>query len=225
MIKKFSNILLFGNFLLYLHRRKKNNTIMISNLGAIAAISSHIASGTYNSCGIGCSSFKNDKEYITFISILSWVVILILGWIPLAPYIFNNFMDSCVTLWVSSMGGLLYPIIIFILVLWIKELVNYNKNMKTNYSAEISRTVKSYETYRNKCHELENKALELLKNTPAWEKMMPYIHCSYIPDYGLSFTIDTFYGEFTLSCTEFFHMFKTNKTEDITIKKISENCY
>ena len=200
---------------------------MINNLGAITAISSHIAAGTYDSCGISCSTFKNDKEYITFISILSWVIILILGWIPLAPYIFNNFMDSCVTLWVSSMGGLLYPVIIFILVLWIMELVNYNKskNMKTNYSAEISRTVKSYETYRNKCHELENKALELLKNTPACEKMMPYIHCSYIPGDGLSFTIETFDGEFTLSCTEFFHMFKTNKTEDITIKKISELSY
>lgn len=198
---------------------------MISNLGGITAISSHIASGTYDSCGIGGSPFKTDKEYITYISILSWFIILILGWIPLAPFIFNDFMDSCVTLWVSSMGGLLYPIITFILVLWIKELVNYNKskNMKTNYSAEISRTVKSYKTYRNKCHELENKALELLKNTPAWEKMMPYIHCSYIPDDGLSFTIDTFYGDFTLSCTEFFHMFKTNKTEDITIKKISEH--
>lgn len=136
-------------------------------------------------------------------------------------------MDSCVSLWVSSMSGLLYPIITFILVLWIKELVKYNKskNMKTNYSAEISRTIKSYETYRNKCHELENKALELLKNTPAWEKMMPYIHCSYIPGDGLSFTIDTFYGDFTLSCTEFFHMIKTNKTENITIKKISEYCY
>lgn len=201
---------------------------MIINSGAITAISSHIACGTYDSCGIGGSPFKTDKEYITFISILSWVIILILGWIPLAPYIFNNFMDSCVTLWVSSMGGLLYPVITFILVIWIKELVKYNKckkNMKTNYSAEISRTVKSYDTYRNKCHELENKALELLKNTPAWEKMMPYIDCSYIPDYGLSFTIDTFYGDFTLSCTEFFHMFKTNKTEDITVKKISEHSY
>ena len=199
---------------------------MIINSGAIAAISSHIAAGTYDSCGIGGSPFKTVKEYITFISILSWVVILILGWIPLAPYIFNDFMDSCVTLWVSSMGGLLYPVITFILVLWIKELVNYKrKNMKTNYSAEISRTVKSYETYRNKCHELENKALELLKNTPAWEKMTPDIHCSYIPGDGLSFTIDTFYGYFTLSCTEFFHMFKTNTTEDITIKKISEYCY
>lgn len=200
---------------------------MIINSGAIAAISSHIASGTYDSCGIGGSSFKTDKEYITFISILSWVVILVLGWIPLAPYIFDDFMDSCVSLWVSSMSGLLYPIITFILVLWIKELVKYNKskNMKTNYSAEISRTIKSYETYRNKCHELENKALELLKNTPAWEKMMPYIHCSYIPGDGLSFTIDTFYGDFTLSCTEFFHMIKTNKTENITIKKISEYCY
>lgn len=199
---------------------------MIINSGAIAAISSHIAAGTYDSCGIGGSPFKTVKEYITFISILSWVVILILGWIPLAPYIFNDFMDSCVTLWVSSMGGLLYPVITFILVLWIKELVNYKrKNMKTNYSAEISRTVKSYETYRNKCHELENKALELLKNTPAWEKMTPDIHCSYIPGDGLSFTIDTFYGYFTLSSTEFFHMFKTNKTEDITIKKFSEYCY
>jgi hypothetical protein len=201
---------------------------VIINSGAITAISSHIASGTYDSCGIGGSPFKTDKEYMTIISILSWFVILILGWIPLAPFIFNNFMDSCVTLWVSSMGGLLYPIITFIFVIWIKELVSYNKrkkNMKTNYSAEISRTVKSYETYRNKCHELENKALELLKNTPAWEKMMPYIHCSYIPDYGLSFTIDTFYGDFTLSCTEFFNMVKTNKTENITIKKISEYCY
>ena len=201
---------------------------MISNLGAITAVSSHIACGTYDSCGIGGSSFKSDKEYITIISILSWFVILILGWIPLAPYIFNNFMDSCETLWVSSIGGLLYPIITFILVIWIKELVKYNKrkkNMKTNYSSEISRTVKSYETYRNKCHELENKALELLKNTPAWEKMMPYIHCSYIPGDGLSFTIDTFDGDFTLSCTEFFHMFKTDKTEDITIKKISEHSY
>lgn len=201
---------------------------MIINSGAITAISSHIAAGTYDSCGIGGSPFKTDKEYITHISILSWVVILVLGWIPLAPYIFDNFMDSCVTLWVSSMGGLLYPIITFIFVIWIKELVSYNKrkkNMKTNYSADISRTVKSYETYRDKCHELENKALELLKNTPAWEKMMPYIHCSYIPDYGLSFTIDTFYGDFTLSCTEFFHMIKTNKTENITIKKISEYCY
>jgi hypothetical protein len=201
---------------------------MISNLGAITAVSSHIASGTYDSCGIGGSPFKTDKEYMTIISILSWFVILILGWIPLAPFIFNNFMDSCVTLWVSSMGGLLYPIITFIFVIWIKELVSYNKrkkNMKTNYSAEISRTVKSYETYRNKCHELENKALELLKNTPAWEKIMPYIHCSYIPGDGLSFTIDTFDGEFTMSCTEFFHMFKTNKTEDITVKKISEHSY
>lgn len=200
---------------------------MIINSGAITAISSHIASGTYDSCGIGGSSFKTDKEYITIISILSWVVILVLGWIPLAPYIFDNFMDSCVSLWVSSMGGLLYPVITFIFVIWIKELVNYNKrkNMKTNYSAEISRTVKSYETYRNKCNELENKALELLKNTPAWEKMMPYIHCSYIPDYGLSFTIDTFDGDFTMSCTEFFHMVKTNKTENITVKKISEYCY
>lgn len=200
---------------------------MIINSGAITAISSHIASGTYDSCGIGGSPFKTDKEYITYISILSWFIILILGWIPLAPFIFNDFMDSCVSLWVSSMGGLLYPVITFIFVIWIKELVNYNKNknMKTNYSAEISRTVKSYETYRNKCNELENKALELLKNTPAWEKMMPYIDCSYIPDYGLSFTIGTFYGDFTLSCTEFFHMFKTNKTEDITIKKISEYCY
>lgn len=200
---------------------------MISNSGAIAAISSHIACGTYGSWGIGGSSFKSDKEYIIFNSILSWVIILILGWIPLAPYIIDNFMDSCVTLWVSSMGVLLYPVITFILVIWIKELVKYNKskNMKTNYSAEISRTVKSYETYRNKCHELEDKALELLKNTPAWEKMMPYIHCSYIPGDGLSFTIDTFNGDFTLSCTEFFHMFKTNKTENITIKKISEYCY
>lgn len=199
---------------------------MIINSGAITIISSHIAAGTYDSCGIGGSPFKTDKEYITLISILSWVIILILGWIPLAPYIFDNFMDSCVTLWVSSMGGLLYPIITFILVLWIKELVNYKrKNMKTNYSAEISRTVKSYETYRNKCNELENKALELLKNTPAWEKMTPYIHCSYIPGDGLSFTIETFNDEFTLSCTEFFHMFKTNKTENITVKKISEYCY
>lgn len=201
---------------------------MIINSGAITAISSHIASGTYDSCGIGGSPFKTDKEYMTIISILSWFVILILGWIPLAPYIFNDFMDSCVTLWVSSMGGLLYPIIAFIFVIWIKELVNYNKrkkNMKTNYSSEISRAVKSYETYRNKCNELENKALELLKNTPVWEKMMPYIHCSYIPDYGLSFTIDTFDGDFTMSCTEFFHMVKTNKTENITIKKISEHCY
>ena len=200
---------------------------MIINSGAITAISSHIASGTYDSCGIGGSPFKTDKEYMTIISILSWFVILILGWIPLAPYIFNDFMDSCVTLWVSSMGGLLYPVITFIFVIWIKELVNYNKskNMKTNYSAEISRTVKSYETYRNKCHELENKALELLKNTPAWEKMTPYIHCSYIPGDGLSFTIETFYGDFTLSCTVFFHMFKANKTEDITVKKISEHSY
>ena len=186
---------------------------MIINSGAITAISSLIACGTYDSCGIGGSPFKTDKEYITCISILSWVVILILGWIPLAPYIFDNFMDSCVSLWVSSMGGLLYPVITFIFVIWIKELVNYNKskkNMKTNYSAEISRTVKSYETYRNKCHELENKALELLKNTPAWEKMTPYIHCSYIPGDGLFFTIETFNDEFTLSCTEFFHMVKTN---------------
>lgn len=90
---------------------------MISNSGAIAAISSHIACGTYDSCGIGGSSFKSDKEYITIISILSWFIILILGWIPLAPYIFNNFIDSCVTLWVSSMGGLLYPVITFILVI------------------------------------------------------------------------------------------------------------
>jgi hypothetical protein len=47
-------------------------------------------------------------------------------------------MDSCVTLWVSSMGGLLYPIITFIFVIWIKELVSYNKskNMKTNHSAK-----------------------------------------------------------------------------------------
>ena len=105
---------------------------MIINSGAITAISSHIACGTYDSCGIGGSPFKTDKEYITFISILSWVIILILGWIPLAPYIFDNFMDSCVSLWVSSMGGLLYPVITFIFVIWIKELVNYNKskNMK-----------------------------------------------------------------------------------------------
>ena len=108
---------------------------MISNLGAITAISSHISCGTYDSCGIGGSPFKSDKEYITFISILSWFVILILGWIPLAPYIFNGFMDTCVSLWVTSMGILLYPIIIFILVIWIKELVNYKKskkNMKKN---------------------------------------------------------------------------------------------
>ena len=107
---------------------------MISNLGAITAVSSHIACGTYDSCGIGGSPFKTDKEYITYISILSWFIILILGWIPLAPYIFNNFIDSCVTLWVTSMGGLLYPVITFILVIWIKELVNYKrkKNMKTN---------------------------------------------------------------------------------------------
>lgn len=111
---------------------------MISNLGAITTISSHIASGTYDGCGIGGSSFKSDKEYITFISILSWVVILILGWIPLAPYIFNNFMDSCVTLWVTSMGVLLYSVITFILVIWIKELVNYKKSKKNMKNCGIS---------------------------------------------------------------------------------------
>ena len=37
--------------------------------------------------------------------------------------------------------------------------------MKTNYSAEIANTIKSYKAYRAKCRELKNKALELLENS------------------------------------------------------------
>lgn len=100
--------------------------------------------------------------------------------------------------------------------------------MKTNYSAEIANTIKSYKSYRSKCIELENKALKLLEYTILSDYDFS-IFCSYTPLNGLSFTFDfdDITGEITTSCTEFFHLFKNKKFGEITIEDIKSicNCY
>ena len=97
--------------------------------------------------------------------------------------------------------------------------------MKTNYSAEIARTIKAYEAYRAKCKELEKKALELLEHTIASFDTDFDVFCSYIPGDGLSFTIDTGHEELTMTCTQFFHMFKKNEYGNITLDMIKNYSY
>ena len=55
------------------------------------------------------------------------------------------------------MGGLLYPVITFIFVIWIKELVKYNKrkkNMKTNNEENEVRTIRKFCPYCKDIHDV-----------------------------------------------------------------------